>query len=177
MKIYKYQPDSDSFDSVLLKESDFPIRRLFSKGKKITQDLSGLELESYEVGQLGDFPSLHGWIPVVSLEAWEKMKDKTDGAVQPLMVKCGATDYVMLNVLDVVDCLDKENSILIQNTITKQVSSIEKYSFFEENLEGKMIFKLPETSDLEAYVTEDFRVLVEDKKLKGLYFDNPLNEG
>lgn len=175
MKIYKYLPDSDSFDSVLFKESDFHIRRLFSKGKEIVHELTGLELESFEVGELGDFPSLHGWIPVFSLKAWKKVKNKIEGSVQPVMVKCGENDYVMLNVLDVVDCLDRANSIIVENSITKQISSIEKYSFFEDKLDGKMIFKLPETSDLEVYFTQGFKELVEAEKLKGLWIHGALN--
>jgi hypothetical protein len=176
MKVYKYIPDSDTFDSILLKDNSESYQGLFAKGVKIKQDLSGLEFNKIEVGRTGDFLSLYGWLPVLTLAAWEILEDHIGAFVQPIKVKSGSSTYVMLNVLEVIDCLDMNNSEIIKNSITKQISRILVYTFHEEKLNGKLIFKLPETTDLEVYVTEDFKKLIEKEQLQGLFFDTPLNE-
>ncbi|GHA55065.1 imm11 family protein [Photobacterium aphoticum] len=164
MNVYKFLPDSDSFRSVSLSLSNIHIRRLFSKGVFIDCESLDINIEISDIGMDAEFLSLYGWIPVISLDGWNELKAELMQEVQPIFVTCKSKDYVLLNVMEVVDALDRERSIVVENKTLNKVTSVERYVFEHDIIKNKYIFKISETAGLEVYVTDRFKSLIETKK-------------
>lgn len=173
MKVYRYVPDSDNFDSLILREEDAFIRDRFISGDPIGDSWQPAELIEYSMGNQGDFPSLHRWIPALSQKAWNNLQKEIYKEVEglPALSHPTRSSYYLLNVLSVIDCLNHESSEISYNRVTGRVSRIRHYSFFDKELEGKKIFKIPETMGLEVFVTDLFKILVEQKVLQGLILE------
>lgn len=78
--------------------------------------------------------------------------------------------HYLINVLDVLDCLDPAKTILVINEVAGVISDVTDYAFRYEMLEGKYIFKTPQSAGLEVLVTDAFKAIVESHKLKGALF-------
>jgi len=171
VEIYKYISDSDTFESVQFKDHDEPVRRLFSKGEAASWPREVIDLNVLKSNRKGEFPSLYGWIPVFSEKAWDILKFYIGPAVQVIPVTCNGECFFLVNVIEVIPCLDHQKSVIQKNSITGQVSSISNHYFNTEMLQGKYIFKIPETKGLEVYITDKFKSIVSQNNLEGLTFD------
>lgn len=173
MKIYKYIADSDIYDSLLFEEKDWDKADYFASGDRLPPELKYFSLQDHIVGKKGDFPSLNPHIPVFTPKAWKQLNHLLS-QIETLSLNQG--EYMALNVLNIVDALDKTQSELTQNRVTGRVSSIQKYVFMEEKLHNKHLFKIPETLGLEVYVSDTFKKVVEDNGLEGLSFEKLVYE-
>ena len=83
---------------------------------------------------------------------------------------CSSGIYFLINVLEVVDCLDPINTKLVINEVSGNITAVRDHAFRAEPLEGKHIFKTPQTAGLEVLVSDKFKEIVEANDLKGLQF-------
>jgi hypothetical protein len=165
MGVYKLIQDSDNFDSLLMSRE---VRPRFEKfGRPLAATWQPAPVETYAVGRAGDFPSLRRDVPVFSERAWHTLKPLIGGEAEALPLSGTREPYYAINVLDIADCLDRARS-KIKWLSTGNINSIEKHVFKEGCLEGKHIFKLPETARQEVFVSEEFKQLVESSSLEGL---------
>jgi len=81
----------------------------------------------------------------------------------------GATFYV-INVTDLIDCLDYDKSEIKRFPSSGRVMRVIKYVFKIEKLKNVTIFKLPEFPKAISYVTEKFKNVVEENNIKGFKF-------
>ena len=65
----------------------------------------------------------------------------------------------VVNVTNIIDCLDYDKSEIKRFTSSGRVMRIIKYVFKTEKLKNATIFKLPENPKAISYVTEDFKKL------------------
>ena len=175
MKIYRYIPNSDDFDSVLFREEDREKRNLLISGRPCKDNWKAITLEEYSVGKTGDFPSLYRSIPCFSEKAVEILKAELKVEIEPLTIE-SSTNFKVINLLAIYDVLKQDESELTRNRVTGKVSSIQKYIFDVESIKGLHMFKIPETSGLEIYISDTFKQVVEDNGLKGLSFREPIFE-
>lgn len=75
----------------------------------------------------------------------------------------------LVNITNVIDCLDHERSEL--EMMFGEIIGAIKLHFRPEKLVDKMIFKIPEFSQTRFFVTDKFKDLVENSKLKGYRFE------
>jgi hypothetical protein len=81
--------------------------------------------------------------------------------------------YFAINVLKVVDCLDKDNSDLVYSSSEPgYIRNVETYGFIPDRLEHVPIFKVPLTVS-SVFVTRDFVDVVINNKLWGAKFADP----
>ena len=113
----------------------------------------------------GDFPYLAA-VPVFSDRAMNELLPLIEQSVQVLPLACEEDNLYIINVVDVVDCLDKVQSKL-KRFSQGGVMRIEHHVFREEAIRDKHIFKIPELS-VPVYVSDTFKAAVEDKGLEGL---------
>jgi len=78
--------------------------------------------------------------------------------------------FYVINVIDVIDCLDYEKSELKLFPSSGRVMRVIKYAFRTEKLKNASIFKLPEFPNSISYVTEEFKKIVEDNNITGFKF-------
>ncbi len=128
--------------------------------------------EVRERSEESHFPGLDG------IQGWEEkavkvLKPLVEDAVEflPLISKTG--NFWAVNVLDVVDCLDHERSVLEYQKhleAERRVLRIDKYVFQNGCLEGRHIFRMPEYNYARVFVSDDFKHQVEVNNLMGLEF-------
>ncbi|EOW9230864.1 DUF1629 domain-containing protein [Vibrio cholerae] len=91
----------------------------------------------------------------------KKAKDALDSFVKPygqfLPLNCDKKELYILNVYNVVDCLNwDESSIFWEGEKSKTTPFIEDYCFDIEKLEGQSMFRLPYKNETRTYFTEKF---------------------
>ena len=173
MPIYRYVADSDSFACIAPKgpKDRKAIDSLYDdkpKAKKWTPARVSLDVSQ---GKLGDFPSLYGGIPVFSERAWEILQPLLLGCVEALpLILPTHRKYYAIHVLDVVNALDTEKSVL-DYFPNGSVMDIEKIVFKKNAIQNKHMFKLPEKYSSDVYLSDYFKKTVDGNKLKGIEFD------
>ncbi|HEX2572361.1 MAG TPA: DUF1629 domain-containing protein [Polyangia bacterium] len=89
--------------------------------------------------------------------------------IELLPLACdGPGRFQVVNMLDVVDCLDEDRSTLDRYS-DGDIASVKKYVFKPDSTNGHHLFKCKQF-DLHNLVSGEFRALVEDKGLIGAYF-------
>jgi hypothetical protein len=109
----------------------------------------------------------------VSEQALSKLESQINSGIEFLPLETDAGKFFAINVLKVIDCLDKERS---KFTAT-QAGIIINYSFLEfdsEKINGNMIFKIPELP-YTVLVTQDLQDICDEEYLQGLSFDSESN--
>lgn len=89
---------------------------------------------------------------------------------QVFKIKSDNKIFYVVNVTDIIDCLDYEKSELKCFPSSGRVMRVIKYVFKIEKLKNTTIFKLPEFPKGISYVTENFKNIVEENNIKGFKF-------
>lgn len=125
-----------------------------------------------------DFPRWFGGVLVFSMRALALMADCLDEKeVEILPIRTMPNrhgfdyDYSVVNVTNVVDCLDQQRSRIVRYRSSGRIMRIERYSFDTEALEGVRIFKIPEQSTTAVFVTSTFVQSYRSFDLEGLAFE------
>ena len=85
----------------------------------------------------------------------------------------GPGHFQVVNMLDIVDCLDEERS-QIERFYDGSIQSVERYAFKPGSTEGHHLFKCKQWG-LHDLVSSEFKALVEQNGLVGAYF-KPVGE-
>ena len=89
---------------------------------------------------------------------------------QIFKIKSDNKIFYVVNVIDIIDCLNYDESELKYFSSSGRVMDVEKYVFKTEKLRNTTIFKLPEFPKSISYVTEEFKKAVEENNIKGFKF-------
>lgn len=116
-----------------------------------------------------DFPFFEYGALLCSASAWKVLEAHLASEVELLPVDVEGFDYQLLNPIQTIDCLNKEQSIVTYYK-TGRVTDIDHYVINEEKFDGVYIFKMPELRRTHIYATEAFRDLVTRHGLEGLEF-------
>lgn len=94
-------------------------------------------------------------------------KAREEVEVLPLDIK--GHDVRLLNVINVIDCLDESRSDITRFK-SGRVLLINKYVFDEGRLRGVYLFKIPQLLRTEVYATDLFRSFIDEHGFTGLEF-------
>lgn len=89
---------------------------------------------------------------------------------QIFKIKSDNKIFYVVNVIDIIDCLNYDKSELKYFSSSGRVMDVEKYVFKTEKLKNATIFKLPEFPKSISYVTEEFKKAVEENNITGFKF-------
>ena len=176
MTWYRYRPDANHYDGVrLIMPDDEPVVGLHYDSKLVGGSWKPVSVEGFDDNPdvEGDFPSLSNYnkVPVFSQRAWDVLRPLIGYCTEALPIKHpSGQPFHIINVIEIIDCLDEEQSELVRNAATGRVSEIFKYHFKSDMLEGKHLFKTPLKSGAELFVDDAFRKAIEANGLKGLIF-------
>jgi hypothetical protein len=117
-----------------------------------------------------DFPSLASHVPVFSQQAIMILNGllKDNGEILPLSCQKGA--YFAFNVTRVVDALDQSSSIVKRFKSSGRIMDIVEHKYYKDKLSNLTIFKIPQVSLMNVYVTDHFVRIVQSNSLKGFEF-------
>lgn len=151
-------------------KDDERIFKVFSRGRRVGKSWRPLAVRTEkDTAHLprGDFASLSLRVPVVSPHAWGVLRPLLRDSVEALPLKHEAADYIALNVVRTIDCLDLLKSEV--SIISDHVNWVHKWVFRNlDRVEGQPIFKTPETKALVVLVSDEFKRVAEAAKLTGL---------
>ncbi len=141
-------------------------------GSRIEDDITSekFKFKDTKMLKVGDFPHLSPGILVVSSKAYE-MISVYKREVQTIPFKVGENQYYLGNVVNVIDCLDYDKSIIKNFPNSDKILRIKNFSFNQEKLEGETLFKIPELNTSRIFVTREFIKSYEDNSLEGLVFN------
>jgi hypothetical protein len=175
MNLYVYRPDSNYFAGIgfSLQDDERVVDAHFTDSRVGDEWIAPVaRVYKEDPEPQGDFPTVYnyGKIPVVSQRAWDVLRPLIGYCCEALpIIHPTGKPFYMIHVLETIDCLDEERSEVKRFT-DGGIMRILRYSFKEQMLEGKHIFKLPVTSSSGLFVDEVFRSAVERNELKGLLF-------
>jgi hypothetical protein len=118
----------------------------------------------------GDFPSLFTNVPVFSRKAATALADLLEGNGELFPVLISDEEYFVFNVTRVIDALDESRSEIIRFDGSSRVMDIDVHCFVAEKLENATIFKIPQVTTMDVFVTDAFVKRVQSARLKGFKF-------
>lgn len=178
MKLYRYNTDRDAYQGVGVSSSDHElVLSLHFQTSVMSCTWKPLTLRVNKDGpkRQGDFPSLGNYskIPIFSQRAWDALCPLIGSRTEALAVKhLSGNPYYIINVLEKVDCLDEERSEVARRSYDGRITWVYKFCLKPDLIAGKNIFKTALKSGSDVIVSEEFRRVVEDNKLKGLVFED-----
>lgn len=125
-------------------------------------------------GKLVDFIGLMGLGLAFSDRAAEVLAPLIGDVIELLpLAYDGPGGFRVVNMLDIVDCLDEEGS-QYERYDNGEIMIVDKYAFKPGSTDGHHLFKCKQCL-LHDLVSVEFKALVEEKGLVGAYF-KPLGE-
>jgi hypothetical protein len=116
-----------------------------------------------------DFTMYKGAI-VLNARAVRVLSPLMGDAVELLPLQCEEGEFWLLNVLQVLDCLDRERTVFTYWP-DGDVKGASKIFFQAGCLEDRHIFRLPIHNYSRVYVSQAFKDLVDEHDLRGLRFE------
>lgn len=177
--VWRIVPASNMYRS--LSQVDFPgnyleLLEAFKSGGPIDDLWVPLSVHLFEdAGEeakpLGDFPSLFAGVPpVFSKRAIKVLNPLIGDSIEVLPLVGLEGNFSVINVIDVIDCLDRQRSEYVRFENSEKIMYIEHYVFQEDCVENKHIFRIPEEIVSAVFVSDAFKTLVEQNRLEGLIF-------
>ncbi|MBN2980382.1 MULTISPECIES: imm11 family protein [Cohnella] len=175
MRIYELRSHYKSVPITSYNDESHPISSRFEGGSKL-QSWSPILVEtiveeSYNSEEsYNDFPKYITGKPVVSSRVKEVIKLFVQEEVEFLPLMHEKLDLYMINVTNVLNCVNWERSD-VKLTTKGKFAGFNKLVFdFGKIPASTYMFKIKETVRICVYVTEAFKNLIESQNLKGLDF-------
>lgn len=125
---------------------------------------------------MGDYVScLEGGVMILEENAAAKL-EAVMGRVEKLPLNCNFGDYLAINIMDVLACIDYGNSkfLLASEESTDgrpNIMYFEKYAFLKEKLNGFHAFKIVDDRESSIFVDETFVESVAAQGVTGFKFE------
>jgi len=182
MVIYRLNANHDSYDACQVEysiqgHSAFTNKRPFRfDGTSVKASWRPAKLTRYQELPLGDHISkLSSDVVILRKSAVDKLKNIL-GNVELLPTVCDFGDYWMVNVLDILDCVDYEHSdyTTFSNNARldgrTKIMAFDQISFLPERVMGYHLFKTIDLPKSEIYVDNVFVKAVQDHSITGFLF-------
>lgn len=169
MKVYELRNHYKSMIIATDYDKTHPIRSDFDGESKLAKWLPA-KVDTVSKKSYRDFPNFLIGKPVVSARVKEVIEPFVKNEVEFLPLIHDELDLYMINVTNVLDCVDWKRSD-VRLTAKGEYAGFNKLVFdFEKIAPSMYMFKFKETARTRVYVTEAFKNLIENTKFKGLDF-------
>lgn len=121
---------------------------------------------------LGDVPNL-SFAPAFSKRSIDALYNLIKDDVEILDLNCDEGEFYCINIIKILDVIDRKNSIYKTFNDGKRIMRFIKYSFvLNSDIKNANIFKIEEHKHSNMpFVSEAFKKCVEDNKLEGFVFE------
>lgn len=169
MNFWRIGTDAHYHYLALKHEND--ARALNFSGKSLIDSWYPLQVEivALEGKTLSDFPAMTGGTLVCNERSLEVIFPFIGHSIEVLPLQSEHEKFYIINVLDMVDCLDHELSE-IEYFKSGNIKAITRYTFREKCLRNRAIFKIVERKGGPIFVSDTFKKIVEQNGLRGLNF-------
>jgi len=172
MKIWRVIADINNFERLIESSQSNKVSLRDFIGKSLLDSWVKPNLVVInEKGRLkrGDCP--YFGILVFSIFAIEILNDLMKDCVELLGIDCDSGNYKIINLINVVDCLDYSKSVIQRYDDGERISNIKKYAFIPEKIFNQNIFVIPERPRSPVFVSNEFKNRVLESGLKGFKFE------
>lgn len=169
MKIWHLDADVNNFDNLTLIKEKWSVLRF--DGTKRSDTWMPIAVRVIEDRKKSDTPGLSSGAPVLSPRAIEVLKDLMADKVEILPLRCRKGEYYVINVIDVLNCIDYEEAEFERFESSGRIMLFNKYVFNTECVKGKHIFKIVDEPVRRPFVSDEFRNRVLESELVGFKFE------
>lgn len=171
MRIWHLKFEVDEYDNLTPAE-EFDLDEIQSfDGRRKINDWKPMIVKKIEDKPLSNAPGFSSHIPVIDKLALEKLYDIINDFVEILPLQCSEGEYYALNITEVLDCIDYEKSEYKTFSDGIRIMRFIKYSFREDKVNGKHIFKIVDEPRRRPFVSDEFRQRVLNSNLTGFKFE------
>ena len=171
MKIWQLNFELDEYDN-LMPIKAFTIEEIQSfDGRSHLNQWKPIPVKRMEPDKglkLSDAPGFA--FPVFSRRALQCLKPIISKNVEILPLDFDEQEYYGINVITVLDAIDYEKSIYKTYRDGKRIMAFKKYAFVSDIIKGNAIFKISDEKTRYAFVSDEFKQIVENNYLLGFKF-------
>lgn len=174
MKIWEVNTDKNNIQ-ISLSEKEFrKLDPILWEGKRLNDiwdDSIKFYIES-ESDIASNFPYCSPMYFIADEKAENLLKQLVDEHIEILPMNCKGKHYKVINIVNVVDCLDVERSrYQVCKGDPSQILKYEKLEFLSEKIEEYSIFMIPQYLGCAFFCTDKFKYAMEEAGIKGLCFN------
>lgn len=170
MKIWKLDCDVDYYEN-LFWEKDIDYTLSFDGVEKIKDWIPVQVQRMYHNRKFSNTPGLSPHLPVFDKKAVSVLDDLIKGNAEILPLDCKNKDFYLINVTNVIDCINYEKSEYKTFNDGIRIMRFIKYVFNERYINGVDLFKLKDEPLKRPFVSDKFRKRVLDSNLTGFIFE------
>jgi len=170
MKLWHLGADANNYDNLVPVKPEY-WHKLEFDGTSQYNSWEPIAVRVIEDKKDSDNPSLQPGIPVFSEKALRVLGDLIKDSAEVLPLKCRKGKYYAINVVDVLDCINYDNSEVKRFISSGRIMRFIKYAFKPECVIGKYIFKIIDEPESRPFVSDEFRDRVISSGLIGFKFD------
>jgi hypothetical protein len=177
MKIWIIERDSNVVESATFEDFEKDYHKYFENSfcGKFIDNWGDIRIRRYGKKRKCDLYSFYSGSPLISERAMLELKSFSQNKIQFLPVTYnGNQTLYLINVIEVIDCLDRERSI-IKRSYEGKIITVKKHEFIKERLENADIFKIPEAINFTIYVSDNVKKFIEESGLIGFEFTEVWN--
>lgn len=171
MRIWQLNFELDEYDN-LVPLQKFTVEEIQSfDGRRHSDNwkpIQVMRMEPEKKLELSDAPGFI--IPVFSKKALECLHPLIKNEVEVLPLNFEEREYFGINVIRVLDAIDYEKSIYKTFRDGKRIMAFKKYFFIPDKIKNVSIFKIKDEKTRYAFVSDEFKTIVEINKLTGFKF-------
>ncbi len=178
MNIWEIHCKGNDFATMVIKSDDkfydqFRFRGQCVLAKWIPPEVRMIKSRKRPLGDFSDVEPLNSLL-VCNIRAKNILLPYLKEEVEVLPLHEKAPDYVILNIINVIDCLDVDACVFDRALSDNRISRVETYAFHQEKLDDTFLFRIPQPAVQPIFGTARFRELVQRHHLTGAEF-RPLN--
>ena len=122
--------------------------------------------------EYSDVPMFATQFFIVNEKMLNLLLEYAESEFEILHINCQEGNYVLINVIEMVDCIDMEKSIYkVWKGAPSEIKSYEKIYLMKEKLVGKNLFRAKHTSESFFLCSEKLKNEIENRGIIGLNFE------
>lgn len=170
MKVWILDCDVDHYEN-LYWEKDIDFTLSFDGTEKVKEWSPVRVQRMYRNRKFSNTPGLSPHLPVFDKKAVSILKDFLIDNAEILPLDCKDGDFYLINVTNIIDCIDYEKSEYKTFNDENRIMRFIKYVFDQRNINGVDLFRLKDVPLKRPFVSDEFRKHVIESGLKGFIFE------
>lgn len=114
----------------------------------------------------GDFSAIASGAFICNDKALSSLRYFFEASSEILSIKHQGQSLYVINIIDVVNCLNDEKTVWVYGDQTKAKIRIKKHEFFSNRFSESTIFKIPETAKTQILTVENMKDEIDEFKAR-----------
>ncbi len=169
MKVWKLECNVNDYENLQWENLDLNFIRSFNGESKL-MDWTDPGVKRMYGRVLSNFPGLTSHIPVIDTTSYKCLYDDLKDSSELLPIKVDGLDLYMVNITEVLDCIDYEKSEYKLFSDGQRIMRFIKYVFDKDIISGKHIFKIKDEPLGTPFVSDALKEKVLANNLTGFDF-------